>query len=415
MGAASSVAAPAPAAQAPASAVLEAPAPADDEDWSWRRRELGRFDVSGVDVVGVGAHCVVRAASDAETGARVALKTYAGEGAAERLQREVAVLKRLAASDAWGGRVLASSGAEAPGADATTGRCLLVMTLLEETLDDVIRWRSRAPAPVGSVCRVLADVGDALAAAHALNLVHGDVKPANIARERFDAPWRLLDVDDALEASSAARPGHECFFTELYAAPEAAQAASTDSTLVVRPALDVWGLGVRAGAGSFCPSSLPRRAFPAAGSRGGRSRPRRRHDPIRAPFFRAPGRGGRSRPRRRRDPSPRNIHGSAAAATRPFGNIHIPGRGGAAMRPLGISASPAAATRPLGNIYVPGRGGAATPPPRNIHGSAAVAPRSPSGTAASTGERRYRRSSWRSASTRCERRSRRAARTSSRG
>ena len=32
----------------------------EDDDWSWRRLELGRFTVRGVDVVGCGAHCVVR-------------------------------------------------------------------------------------------------------------------------------------------------------------------------------------------------------------------------------------------------------------------------------------------------------------------------------------------------------------------
>ena len=48
------------AAPAPAPALDEAPAPQPDDDWSWRRLELGRFTVSGVDVVGCGAHCVVR-------------------------------------------------------------------------------------------------------------------------------------------------------------------------------------------------------------------------------------------------------------------------------------------------------------------------------------------------------------------
>ena len=73
--------------------VDEAPAPMknEDDDWSWRRLELGRFTVRGVDVVGCGAHCVVR---KDETGT-VAVKYYGGADAAERLAREVRRLKQL--------------------------------------------------------------------------------------------------------------------------------------------------------------------------------------------------------------------------------------------------------------------------------------------------------------------------------
>ena len=81
---------------APAPAPLEGEAPApplknEDDDWSWRRLELGRFTVRGVDVVGCGAHCVVR---KDETGT-VAVKYYGGDDASERLAREVRRLKQL--------------------------------------------------------------------------------------------------------------------------------------------------------------------------------------------------------------------------------------------------------------------------------------------------------------------------------
>ena len=76
-----------------------------EEDWSWTRLELGRFRVVGVDVVGVGAHCVVRRGVDEsdEAGRSVAVKEYNGKDAADRVAREVARLSLLheAAPESW--------------------------------------------------------------------------------------------------------------------------------------------------------------------------------------------------------------------------------------------------------------------------------------------------------------------------
>lgn len=252
MGAAQSVAAASAFAEAPAPAPVvaeaEAPvAPHAEDDWSWRRVELGKWAVSGVDVVGVGAHCVVRRGiEEGGSGRAVAVKEYVGAGAGARLAREVRTLAALAAVGPrlWDAALdhTRASGGDA-GADAATGRCLAVLPLAEAgTLDDVVQ---RGEPVVGAiVARVIADVAAALACMHGVGLVHGDVKPANVLR--YGPGWRLIDVDDALDARGSAATAKNPFYTELYASPEVARAAAVDAVLVVAPAIDAWSLGVTA-------------------------------------------------------------------------------------------------------------------------------------------------------------------------
>jgi len=190
----------------------------EDDDWSWRRLELGRFTVRGVDVVGCGAHCVVRK----DETATVAVKYYGGADAAERLAREVQRLKQLDEN-----RIIAY------------GDCLLASPLYEDALADHVCGLCSRAAPAGAVARIVRDIAQALAHAHSLNIVHGDVKPANVARKHRSEPWVLLDWDDALDAGSCTSLN---FFTELYAAPEC---LLTDE-LAITPSIDVWGLGATA-------------------------------------------------------------------------------------------------------------------------------------------------------------------------
>ena len=112
------------------------------------------------------------------------------------------------------------------------GRCLLASPLYEDALADHVCGLCSRAAPAGAVARIVRDIAQALAHAHALSIVHGDVKPANVARKHRSEPWVLLDWDDALDVGSCTSL---CFFTELYAAPE----CLLMDELAITPAIDV--------------------------------------------------------------------------------------------------------------------------------------------------------------------------------
>ncbi|MGW4797351.1 protein kinase domain-containing protein [Nonomuraea sp. NPDC004297] len=112
----------------------------------------------------------------------------------------------------------------------------LVMEHIQgESLDRVLR---RGPIGVAATMRLVAEVADALAAAHAQGIVHRDVKPANLM-VRPDGRVVLTDFGIAHSASAGQLTATGTMLCSAgYCAPE--MATSGD----VSPAVDVYALGV---------------------------------------------------------------------------------------------------------------------------------------------------------------------------
>jgi len=97
--------------------------------------------------------------------------------------------------------------------------------------------RLRAGAmPPRFALRIGAEVGAALAAAHAAGLVHRDVKPANVMLSPTGA--KVVDFGIAAGKAMPRRPGETLLGTPTYVAPERLTGN------VVTPASDVYALGV---------------------------------------------------------------------------------------------------------------------------------------------------------------------------
>jgi len=111
------------------------------------------------------------------------------------------------------------------------GNVYFVMELVEgQPLSEVLRatHESGEWVPVAAVSQIASEIGDALAAMHALGVIHRDVKPANILLDREKDRAVLVDVGVAVKTGdqrdAAGTPG--------YAAPESfgdtADAPTTD-------------------------------------------------------------------------------------------------------------------------------------------------------------------------------------------
>ncbi|MEV1172798.1 serine/threonine-protein kinase [Nonomuraea sp. NPDC049784] len=112
----------------------------------------------------------------------------------------------------------------------------LVMEYIQgESLDRVLR---RGPLGPAATMRLVAEVGDALAAAHAQGIVHRDVKPANLM-VRPDGSVVLTDFGIAHSVSAGHLTATGTMLCSAgYCAPEMATASD------VTPAVDVYALGV---------------------------------------------------------------------------------------------------------------------------------------------------------------------------
>ena len=76
---------------------------------------------------------------------------------------------------------------------------------------------------------------------HSRNVVHCDVKPANLAFFHAEHKWKLLDLDSALEVGVDG----EITTTITYASPEVLEAVVEGKThLALQPSADMWAYGI---------------------------------------------------------------------------------------------------------------------------------------------------------------------------
>jgi eukaryotic-like serine/threonine-protein kinase len=189
----------------------------------------GRYRL--VELLATGGMGEVWAAEDRVLGRPVAVKllggALAGDGqAAERLRREARAAARLGHPGI--ARVLDLG--------AQHGRPYLVMELLQgESL--AARLARAGPLTPADAAAVVADVADALEAAHRAGVVHRDVKPGNVFLT--DAgEVKVLDFGIASAAGEAALTTGGLLGTAAYLAPE--RVLGERAT----PAADVYALGV---------------------------------------------------------------------------------------------------------------------------------------------------------------------------
>ena len=193
---------------------------------------VGHYRLDGV--VGVGGMGTVHAATDLRLGRRVALKIVLGHHAATpeyvaRFQREAAVLARL---DSPHVVAIYDHGEH-------EGHPYIAMQLAAGgDLGHLLRRRGAMPPDLAA--RVCAQVSDALVAAHAVGVVHRDVKPANVLLrdDRVDRIHVYLsDFGVALtEATGLTTPG-AIAGTWNYLAPERTRGEHGS------PASDVYSVG----------------------------------------------------------------------------------------------------------------------------------------------------------------------------
>ncbi|MCG5052147.1 MAG: serine/threonine protein kinase [Myxococcales bacterium] len=197
---------------------------------------LGRFVLE--QPLGHGAMATVFRARDTTLNRQVALKVLnpaiaSQESGAERFRREalaVAALRHPHIVEVYD-FVPAAHGHSA----------YLVEELVEgETLQEVLEARGGKLIPeVGAL--LVADVADALGAAHVRGVVHRDVKPANIMLERRERGARLVLMDFGVahvgDMSTMTATG-AMVGSPAYMAPEQARGRE------VGPSVDIWALGV---------------------------------------------------------------------------------------------------------------------------------------------------------------------------
>jgi serine/threonine protein kinase len=181
------------------------------------------------EIVGFGGAAIVHRAWDVRVGRVVAVKLYragAAESGCAPHRAEVAALTLLRHP---GLVALYDAGIEA-------GRAYLVMQMIEgESLSQRL---SRGPLPTAAVTAIGSALASTLACVHEHDIVHRDVKPANVLLDERDRPF-LADfgVSRLIDATRSTATGL-VLGTPAFLAPEQVRGHR------VGPAADVYALGL---------------------------------------------------------------------------------------------------------------------------------------------------------------------------
>jgi serine/threonine-protein kinase len=209
----------------------------DDPPEAWLGRLVdGKYAIEGI--LGVGGMGMVFRARRVLVGDQVALKVLFPRFLESPLQRRLFEDEAIAAARLTHPNVVTVFDAEF---SVETGVAYIAMELLEgRPLKQLLK--ERAPMPAGDVASIMAQVCDALAAAHTARIIHRDLKPDNVFLE--DLPGggvRVKLVDFGIAAMLDAAPKDDqnrLFGTLRYMAPEQCLGLPVDARA------DLYALGV---------------------------------------------------------------------------------------------------------------------------------------------------------------------------
>ncbi len=188
---------------------------------------VGRYTISKV--LGEGGLGTVYEAKDPLLNRRVAIKLPKAVRSASETQMFLEEARRLARLEHPGIVTVFDVGLHA-------GQCYIVTVLLEgETLGSLIR---KQQFPISETVRIVAEVADALAHAHALEVVHRDIKPGNIFMTNGNRPV-VIDFGLGVTQDSYGKPG-QIAGTLYYMSPEQVRGMAHR----VDGRTDVYSLGV---------------------------------------------------------------------------------------------------------------------------------------------------------------------------
>jgi serine/threonine-protein kinase len=188
-------------------------------------RVLGRYQIE--DEIGRGMMGVVYRAHDPALGRTVALKTVSltlavPEADRESFEQRFLNEARVAAALSHPGIVVVHD----LGRDAASSTLFIALEYLEgRTLADVLREDGLPPWQ--DACRLAARLAEALHHAHARQVIHRDVKPANIMVLPSGEP-KLMDFGIAKVPAAELTGAGQLFGTPSYMSPEQAEGGPLD-------------------------------------------------------------------------------------------------------------------------------------------------------------------------------------------